>query len=236
MLMISCNDDDDNYSLGKRWEALATVEPISDNSYYFVLDNGEKLGVAASNVVYIPKSGQRVYLNFTYLSDEANNYDHLIKVNWLAEILTKGVIDLTYENQDSIGNDPVKVHSLWIGDDYLNIHFGYNASGQVAHYINLVNNTTIDPNEDGKIHLEFRHNTNQDPQWYGRDSYVAFDLRPYKQEYGAGGKESVEFVIGVLDFNEEYKEYNVVYNFNNDKTDIRKSLTYDSDNDATLFR
>ena len=237
-LIFNACDDDDGYSLSKRWETIATAYPVSGNSYYLMFDNGEKIGVAASNVTYLPKANQRIYLNFTYLSDSTNGFDHLVKVNWLAEILTKEVIDLTFENQDSIGNDPVKIHSLWIGDDYLNIYFGYNYGKQSTHYINLVNNTIPDPypSEGGEIYLEFRHNKNDDPEWYGKNGYAAFDLRKYKEEAITKGKDSLKFVIGVLDFGEEYKTYSITYKLNNNTTDIRTSLTYESDDDATLFR
>ena len=231
LFLGSCNNDDDGYASGKWWESLATVYP-ENNTYYLVLDNGSKLGVVASDVNYRPKANQRVYVNYTLLSDSANGFKHLVKINWLSEILTKGIINLTFENQDSIGNDPIKIHSLWIGDDYLNIFFGYNTGGQSVHYINLVNNTIPDPNPiDEKIRLEFRHNANNTPEWYGRKGYVAFDLRPYKTTEN----EFVDFVISSRDFNGEYKNYDIRYNFNNKTTDIRTSLTYDSDINTTLF-
>ncbi|GAB6011606.1 NigD-like protein [Viscerimonas tarda] len=237
-LLSSCSDDE-SYSLGNQWESLATVHPIDGHAYYLTLDDGTKLGVAAAAVNYTPRENQRVYVNYTLLSDATDSYDHYIKVNGISEILTKGVINLTTVNQDSIGNDPIKIHSLWIGDDYLNIYFEYNSGDQKVHYVNLVNNTIPDPIYDGKIRLEFRHNANEDPAWFARDGFVAFDLRPYRyMNEPAMGKprDSVDFIIGVQDFKDEYKYYGITYKFNNNTPDIRTSLTYDSNNDATLFR
>jgi hypothetical protein len=235
LLFGACNDDN-GYSLAKQWEALATVYPTSETSYYLVLDDGSKLGILASNINYTPKENQRVYVNFTLLDEAGTDFDYYAKINRMSEILTKGVINLTAENQDSIGNDPVKIHSLWIGDDYLNIYFGFNSGDQKTHFINLVNNTTVSRPAitGGKIYLEFRHNTNGDPEWYARDGFVAFDLRPYKAAWQEL-QDSIDLVINVQDFNGKYKTYTKTYKFGTSTTEPH-ALTYGSNDDATLFR
>ena len=202
----SC-DDDDGYSLGDVYGGLATVKPLGDNSFYLVLDNGTTLWPAAP-YPYNPKQNQRTVAYFTILGEKIDGYDYYVKIRALNDILTKGVIDLTEENADSIGNDPIRIFRYWEGDDYLNIEFGYNRGGEKVHFINMVNNTTATIAEDGKIHLEFRHNANGDPQKNGVKGLVAFDLRPYKET----NKESVEFVIKVKDFDGE-KEYQFTYKY-----------------------
>lgn len=208
--------DDDGYSLGDLYVSLATVEPLSENSYYLVLDNGKTMW-DATGFPYKPKSDQRVIAYYTILSDgkDGDKYNYYIKIRGIQEILTKKVIDLTEANQDSIGNDPVKISRYWIGDDYLNMEFSYDRSGNKTHYINLVNNTLEEADPEGRMKLEFRHNANEDPQRNRIDGIVAFDLRPYKTE----GKDSVEFLIKVNDFDGE-KEYKIVYKFNTEKAII----------------
>jgi len=223
-LFTSC--DDDGYSLGDIYAPrLATVMPLSDNAYYLVLDNGQTMW-DATGYPYKPKYNQRAIIYYTILGDNVDGYDYYIKLRSIQEILTKGVINLDAENQDSIGNDKVKVHRHWIGDNYLNIEFGYNRGGEKVHFINLVKNTTETYPDDGKVYLEFRHNANGDPQKNGIKGYVAFDLRPYKE----ANKDSVDFVIKVNDFDGE-KTMNVTYKFDKEEStnvDINESEIYDA--------
>lgn len=219
----SCSDDD-GYSLDKFIVNLATVNPIDieQGTYSLTLDDGTTLWPAASNMVYRPKADQRVFLNYTLLSGQTEFYDHYIKVNYIQDILTKKVVDLTPSNEKEIGNDPIKILRLWEGDNYLNIHFGYNVGGgQVKHAINLVKNKLNAQSQAGdKIVLEFRHNANGDPEKYGENSYVAFDLKPFQTE----GKTSVDFIIKVKDYDGEAKEYAVTYNYG--KTNSEKVIEF----------
>ena len=206
----SCDDDDD-YEI---WGTIATARPANDNlhSFYLVLDDGTTLIPDKTSGNYNPKENQRAVVYFEFLSDKVDGYDHKVRIDYLRDILTKKVVSLTEENSDYFSEDPVKILKMWIGDDFLNIKFGYNGTGQKIHYINMVNNTTAGYPDDGKTHLEFRHNSNGDPAQHGYNGFVAFDLRPYQSD----NRESVDFVIKVRDFG-EIKEYNVNYNYK-DKT------------------
>jgi len=121
---FACNDND-GYSLGDFRISIATVVPESSQTYSLLLDNGNKLWPAATDVYYRPQLNQRVFVNYTILSDKIDDYDHYIKVNDIWNVLTKSVIELNAENADSIGNDPVQVNEFWIGDNYLNVSFSF---------------------------------------------------------------------------------------------------------------
>lgn len=206
--------DDDGYSLGDFTVALATVKPIDAQagSYYLILDNGTTLWPAASAVNYKPKDKQRVIVDYTLLSDQIGEYDHYAKINALREILTKEIVDLTSQNEEEIGNDPVKILDLWTGDNYLNIHFGYNVGGSTIHTINLVQNK-LDQNAETETQdpliLEFRHNMNGDTEKYGVKQYAAFDLRPFQ----IAGQNSINIVIKVKDFQGQEKEFPITYKY-----------------------
>ncbi len=137
---ISC--DDNSKSLGNFGIDIATVVPEGENAYSLLLDNGKRLWPAASAVLYTPKYNQRVFLNYTILSDVQSGYDHYIKVNDIWNILTKQAIELNEQNKDSIGgDDPIKPNAVWVGGDYLNVSFMFNYGGVKPHAINLVENT-----------------------------------------------------------------------------------------------
>ena len=81
-------DDNDGYSLGDFRISIATVVPEGQQSYSLLLDNGEKLWPAASDVYYRPSVNQRVFVNYTLLSDKMDGYDHYVKINDIWNVLT----------------------------------------------------------------------------------------------------------------------------------------------------
>lgn len=209
----SCNNDD-GYSLDNYVIEIATVNPIDSaaGTYFLTLDNGKTVWPTNSTPYFVPKKNNRAFVNLTLLSDKVGEYDHYAKINQIQNILTKKVIDLTAENTEVIGNDPIKILTMWTGDNFLNIRFGYNTgeSGK-THTINLVRNTLdqTSVSNDGSVILEFRHNANKDPERYGVNSYAAFDLKPFR----ADNKDSIKFIIKVLDLSNETKEYPIVYKY-----------------------
>ena len=216
----SC-DDNDGYSLDKFWVDIATVETDSNSSaYWFVLDDGTTLWPGASDIRYLPVKGQRIILNYTILSDHMDGFDHYIKVNNIWNILTKEVIVLTAANADSIGNDPVKINDIWIGNNYLNVDFLFNYGGIRPHAINLVKNSLIPDPQDGKIHLEFRHNAYGSTNTNLYNGLVCFDLKPFQNN----STDSVTFAIKVLDWDTHNEiVYDLVYKYGTSATKSNKN-------------
>ena len=104
--------EDEGYSLSDFRINIATVIPDGQQSYYLVLDNGEKLLPVSSDVFYSPRENQRVFVNYTLLSDNNNGYDHQIKVNDIWNILTKPVISLTDKKRIILGMTQYKLMSF----------------------------------------------------------------------------------------------------------------------------
>lgn len=209
VLLVSLSCDDKSRSLGNFGIDIATVIPEGDNAYSLLLDNGKRLWPAASATRYAPTPGQRVFLNYTILSEEMTGYDHYVRVNDMWNILTKKAIELNAQNADSIGNDPVKANAMWVGGDYLNVSFMFNYGGMQPHAINLVNNQ-LEPGSDSKtINLEFRHNAYYSHSSKLYEGFVCFDLRPLRVE----NADSVKLSIKVKEWTGN-KIYDVVYRYN----------------------
>jgi len=100
VLLVSLSCDDKSRSLGNFGIDIATVIPEGDNAYSLLLDNGKRLWPAASATRYAPTPGQRVFLNYTILSEEMTGYDHYVRVNDMWNILTKKAIELNAQNAD----------------------------------------------------------------------------------------------------------------------------------------
>lgn len=203
---FSCDDSNSgNYLFD-----IATVEVQDDETFVLRLDDGTRLWPLATDVRYVGKNGQRVFVNYTILSEKENSYNYSIKINDIWNILTKSPLLLTAENVDSIGNDPVKVRSMWIGNDFLNVDFFFNYGGIRPHAINLVKNTLTPPPDDEKIHLEFRHNSYQSPSTRLYEGFVCFDLKSLR----VNTADSVQLSIKVKDWDGE-KIFDITYYYNN---------------------
>lgn len=227
ILLTSISCDDNSRSLGSFGIDIATVVPEGDNAYSLLLDNGKKLWPAATAVWYTPSYNQRVFLNYTILSEKMGEYDHYIKVNDIWNILTKEAIELNAQNADSIGHDPVRINHIWVGGDYLNVSFMFNYGGVRPHAINLVENM-LSPEADGDaIELEFRHNSYESPneeRLY--EGFVCFDLKPMRTNEA----DSVALSIAVREWandaidDVETKIYDVVYRYNQPAATTRTEI------------
>ncbi|EGJ70919.1 hypothetical protein Bcop_0702 [Bacteroides coprosuis DSM 18011] len=173
----SCNDDD-GYSLGDFWISYATVVR-EGNTYSLKLDSGQKLWVGAGWINYNSVDGQRVVADYTILGDNYNGYDHIVKVNYLYEILTKNVEFVKSEEDDKkFGNDGIpSVNEMWVSNDYLNIKFTYRLPSEAkAHKVSLVENQLKESPDDSSIYLEFRYNTYNNNSSYVSNSMASFNL------------------------------------------------------------
>lgn len=174
-LLQSC-DDNDGYSLGDFTPPLwATVRTV-DNTFYLDCDIWGTLWITNTNLPgYRPADGQRVITVFNPLWDNYGGYDHAVKILDLQEVLTKDVEQLTTENGEEFGNDPVRINKgdITISGGYMNIIFNQNLPSKTKHRISLVR--PLDEEalnaEDGYVHLELRYNNYDDLT--GRRAYGA---------------------------------------------------------------
>ncbi|WP_280778973.1 NigD-like protein [Parabacteroides sp. PM5-20] len=197
--------DDDGYSLGKYWIEVATIESLENNAHFFRLDDGKSLWPTAGYYTgHNLGDGQRIWLNYTILSDSMDGFSHYVRVNGLDPVLTKGIAaDKGEENDVIYGTDPVNIENIWIGDGYLNVLFVFNYGGQETHFVNLLK----DKKEEDLYSVEFRHNAYNDPARTGVRGIVCFDLRDLPDTEG----ETVKLKIRVNTFDGE-KIYELDYN------------------------
>lgn len=194
---LSCDDSDD-YSLNDVWVTIGNIES-NDNGYIIVTDGGTRLFPSATAVPdYEFEDGDRMFINFTILADgkEGSGIDHYIKLNAYSKILTKDIIELTPNNADSIGHDPLwfatPEEDIWIANNYLNVEFLYEGSPWITHYINLVSDVNHPTNDDGIPVYEIRHNANDDTFTNpSLRAFVSFNLKPLQEE----GKSEITFII-----------------------------------------
>jgi hypothetical protein len=211
--LIACNNHEDENQMLTSFTNIATVEnPNQSSAFYFRLDNNDLMWITSTNFPYYrPKDGQRIIANYSILSVNTQNnlYNHKVTLNDVYEVLTKGIFKIKPANQDSIGNDQIEVRDMWIGSNYLNVEFAYPGYNKI-HFINLVSDSTK-TYTDGKVHLEFRHNANNDYTTYSKWGMASFDLHSLQSGTTA---DSINLVIHTKEFSTTVdKTYNLTYKF-----------------------
>ena len=220
VLFMSGCIDEDKYA-GSYRVSIATVENADSTNVFFLrLDNDTLLWTAESNFTnYKPKTGQRIIANYSLLSDKRATglYDYDVKLNDVYEVLTKGIFQISPDKQDSIGHDSIYVSEMWIGSKFLNVEFLYQGYNK-THFINLVSDTAK-TYDDEKIHLEFRHNANNDYPMHNRWGIVSFDISSIQSTT----VDSVNLVIHVNVPNKAAEElYELTYYYNLPSSGIKR--------------
>ena len=158
-LAVGCEKEDeriDNFLVD-----FATVF-VSNRRIFFQLDNQRILIPKGLN--YSGESGQRVILNYTPLRGDT------VKVNDVANIFTGAIQLPDFFQQPS--KDPVKIQSVWVGGDYLNMIFETEYHS-VQHLIGLF---IMDPSSTPR-ELYFSHSRNNDPPGYPQTFYASFLIK-----------------------------------------------------------
>lgn len=136
---------------------FATVKK-SGNGYLFQLDNQRLLIPRETD--YTGQEGQRVVLNYVPLKGDT------VKIHAVRNILT-GVIQ-SEGFPGKLVKDPVKIQSIWVGGDYLNmiIETEYHST---PHQVALLRNGS-----SPSIDLYFSHSRGDDPPGYPQIMYASF--------------------------------------------------------------
>ncbi|QIA07813.1 NigD1/NigD2 family lipoprotein [Draconibacterium halophilum] len=212
----SCLDDDDNYSLGDYWIGFGIYKGDGEGVGSLVMDNGYVLVPAAtsgSGWFHNISDGDRILVNYTILDeDETSSSEerYFVKINDISDVLMKGILDITEENEDSIGNDPIIVEDAWITDSLLSFrlkYWGYNET----HFLNLVKEPGELTADDQPIQLELRHNANEDEESVPYTAYVSFSLNSLR----INGLDSVRFEVVATDYQGIAYQDSGVFNYSN---------------------
>ncbi len=208
LTLISCSDDNST-EYTTYYSARATVISEANETLTIRTDGGNELTVVSDYSDYSPDAGQRAAITYSVESGDNNFYNAHLHTAY--NLLTKNVVTMTADNEIEMGNNPIHLYAAWCAGGHLNVNFGFNTSGTVTHYVNLIENTLINNPQDGKIYLEFRHNAMGDSEEYGKRGTVCFDLAKYKD-----GGNILTFVVKFTEFNGVTTTREIKYDFTND--------------------
>lgn len=209
-ILQSCLDDDDrnyNYDL-----AIGTLQKDADDFYYLQLDNDKKLFARDSSAIHYHKVGvgKRILAQFRYLEEEiGKDYEYSILIDDIYPILTKPVIKITPEKEDSIADDKIEVINYWISKQYLNIEYQVWGGNSIPHMLNLVEVEEPKDPEEGYVSLEFRHNRFNDPENHMYSGIVSFDLSALGYQPGAEGVKGIKVRVNTI--YQDHRTYKIDY-------------------------
>ncbi len=133
----------------------------SNGEIKFALDN-RKILIPKTSTSYDGVDGQRVILDYSpYRADT-------VIINRVTDIFTSTIAKNGFPIRWA--TDPVKIQSVWVGGDYLNliIEIEYHSK---PHTVGLLRDF-----ESSQVDLYFSHSRNDDPPGYPQKMYASFSL------------------------------------------------------------
>lgn len=203
-LVTSCLKEND-YSLDKFWLSYGVLKS-NNGSLNVRLDDGTILYPITENQPALAAyTTDRLLVNYTILGNKIENGDtnYIVRVNAIDRLLKKGVVNLTKQNADSLGKDPIDAKNFWFGNGFLNVNFAFKQESKV-HLIDLAKDT-IQPTT-GEISLLLLHNAWGDNTLTERAGFVSFDLNSL-----LNGKDSVKIIVKSKDYSGASHEFKGTY-------------------------
>ena len=179
--LISCSKNDaPDYSLMYP-NAIVTVKPVDETSFFLQLNNETALLPVGETKVPFDGKEVRAFVNFSETDmpegADMDKFAKAVKINWMDSILTKTPKPwLGEENDEKYGNDPVEIMKNWmtvVEDGYITLNFLTRwGAGNVKHEVNLLTGG----NPENPYEVEFRHNAFGDVCGREGTGIVAFRL------------------------------------------------------------
>jgi hypothetical protein len=197
-ILTGCNKDEEKVY----YSTLGVLQKTAESTI-IEADGGEMLLI--NNPATLPASliDQDRVLAYFSVAEVAlpAEIDMVVDIYSIDKIPLKQIIELTAAIEDSNGNDPLTVSSIWVVRDYLNFSFMF-IGGNETHYLNLVEFPDEPINDT--INLEIRHNNKNDNGSTYYNGFVNFDLSSLQQE----GADSVVLRIKAKEYdNRQYEKY-----------------------------
>lgn len=192
----------------KTYYSSIGVLTIKTDSTIIETDAGERLWVrnpATLGTSLIDKD--RITFSFSMIDETLpTNIDYIIDISSVQKVLLKPITIFNSALEDSVGNDPLQINSLWLAKDFLNLDFGY-YGGSARHYIHLIRAEGEIPTDT--VNLEIRHNENDDRGTDGYYAFVSFNLISLRNNV----KDSVKLRIKATEYNSRTFEKIFTYKY-----------------------
>lgn len=178
----SVNDDEGEYYQYRLGIIEASSTATSTASFTILTDDGYRLKPTESLSGYKIDDGKRVLVQFAIVSEaESAEIDYEVKVALIENVPVKTIITANEEVRDSLGNDPVSISALTLGNGYLNVQFSFYGQKAEKHYLYMVYDEEKQEKE-GFITLDFHHNAHDDIKSSPYSGLFSFPLEQFEEE------------------------------------------------------
>lgn len=194
-MCAGCDDDRNDYP--SQW-AFATVCPLENNDYYFVLDNGKSLypGDKSRIGAFQAKADARAVVYFTLLKQPAPGYDYNAELYAIQDVYVGStlIVDSSSETE-GLPDDKISFFGARFSTGYLNLSVGFDATDLEKHSFKLIydSEAEIDAENrrEGYLNVELRHDADGDIT--GRDYSNLFVSFPLNDDFKAllAGKQGI---------------------------------------------
>ncbi len=169
---------------------FATIKKYPDR-FSLKLDDSREL-IPNNRSGFSGNDGQRVVVNYTPLNNDT------VKVNSISQIFTGQVENKG--NAELVKSDKVKLQSVWVSGNYLNVVFE-SEYYERDHSLGLLQDSKSDD-----VNLYLVYSRNDDPPGYQRKVYASFSLLPINSDMD----EDVTFTFFV-DTHFGLQSYDLIY-------------------------
>jgi hypothetical protein len=155
--------DDSNDSTPPQYLEMGVVETGAADELFVVTDSELTLRLAAYSADFDFVDGKRIVLEYSVKerAAESEDYDYLVNVHSVQEVVTKEIVELDEESRDTIGSDQIYINEIWVSAGYLNIDFSFYGNDK-THFINVVKDPEEQPADVTEILLQVRHDARDD--------------------------------------------------------------------------
>lgn len=203
ILVVGCKQEEDityytTLGILQKTEDSTIIE--ADNDTRLLVENSSSLPATV-------KDNDRVFLYFSFNDGTLPaGIDHLVDIYSIEKVPVKPVFELTYDTNDSIGNDPVNISDLWMAKDFMNLSFLF-YGGTKTHLINLIRYPELTSSDT--ISMEIRHNDQDDNGVTYLSGFMSFDLTSLQVE----GKDSVTLCVKAKEYDNRIFEKCYTYKY-----------------------
>ena len=182
LLVVACKEEEYYYPSVKL-EFVTVLSGADGKIVTLVPDKGEVLQVAKdrTNSSIGPNSSRRVMSNYDVVSTEgAGMMADVYSLQSVVAPEPKKANDPAFD--DGLKTDPVKMMSIWMGRDYLNMILTVKVEGGKQHVFGIVEESVEETVVGKVVTLSLFHNAKGDNEYYDRRAYVSVPLTKYADE------------------------------------------------------
>ncbi len=180
LALSSCNESLNPDEINYISNTIGKLERDNHSRYFIDGDRDSRFYIRNPQALFDGgiRPGERVYIEYTNAVQLRQSVKE-VDIFYAYEVPVETACHLSEDNEEAVGDDPIKVHMMWASDDYLNIQYQFFTESKFPHSLSLVSVDHPKKEKPGYIYLEFRHNKNNNTGLNNYIGIISFDIEDY---------------------------------------------------------